>query len=111
MIEGHCICPYRLDTEPPASLAPHYQTKQKPPIRRLFHLADGRGFEPPLGFRPKHTFQACAFNHSATHPTIEYPYTLKQKRLQVLFIKILTFKFLQGTIALLKKKKGYIICL
>lgn len=31
-------------------------------------LADGVGFEPTLGFRPKHTFQACAFNHSAIHP-------------------------------------------
>ena len=34
-------------------------------------LADGRGFEPPLGFRPKRTFQARAFNHSATHPSLE----------------------------------------
>ena len=31
-------------------------------------MADGRGFEPPLELSPKHTFQACAFNHSATHP-------------------------------------------
>ena len=34
-------------------------------------MADGRGFEPPLGFRPKRTFQARAFNHSATHPHLE----------------------------------------
>ena len=32
-------------------------------------MADRVGFEPTLGFRPKHTFQACAFNHSATYPS------------------------------------------
>ena len=31
-------------------------------------MADGARFELALGFRPKHTFQACAFNHSATYP-------------------------------------------
>src|SRR5947207_2312861 len=29
--------------------------------------ADGGGFEPPLPFG-KHAFQACAIDHSATHP-------------------------------------------
>ena len=37
-------------------------------------MADRVGFEPTLGFRPKHTFQACAFNHSATYPWF-YLYT------------------------------------
>ncbi len=26
------------------------------------------GFEPTLGYKPKHAFQACALNHSATPP-------------------------------------------
>ena len=26
------------------------------------------GFEPTLGYKPKHAFQACALNHSATSP-------------------------------------------
>ena len=38
-------------------------------------MADGRGFEPPLELSPKHTFQACAFNHSATHPARKNLYT------------------------------------
>ncbi len=48
-------------------------------------MADGRGFEPPLGFRPKHTFQACAFNHSATHPKKMTLYTLFFSKMQGLF--------------------------
>ncbi len=36
-------------------------------------MADRVGFEPTLGFRPKHTFQACAFNHSATYPYSSSP--------------------------------------
>ncbi len=47
---------------------------KKNPAGCLIFMADGRGFEPPLGFRPKHTFQACAFNHSATHPKVTYLY-------------------------------------
>ncbi len=47
---------------------------KKRPFGRLIVMADGRGFEPPLGFRPKHTFQACAFNHSATHPKVTHLY-------------------------------------
>ncbi len=31
-------------------------------------VTDGVGFEPTLRFCRKHTFQACALNHSATHP-------------------------------------------
>ena len=27
------------------------------------------GFEPTLGYKPKHAFQACALNHSATSPS------------------------------------------
>lgn len=31
-------------------------------------MAEGGGFEPPIRFRRIHTFQACAFSHSATPP-------------------------------------------
>jgi hypothetical protein len=31
-------------------------------------LADGVGFEPTIPFWSIHTFQACAFDHSATRP-------------------------------------------
>jgi hypothetical protein len=31
-------------------------------------LEVGMGFEPTLGYKPKHAFQACALNHSATPP-------------------------------------------
>ncbi len=33
---------------------------------RLFslNLAQRRGFEPPVGFRPTHDFQSCSLNHS-----------------------------------------------
>jgi hypothetical protein len=33
----------------------------------FFRAADGEGFEPSLPFG-KHAFQACAIDHSATHP-------------------------------------------
>ena len=31
-------------------------------------LAEKGGFEPPLGYYPKHAFQACDLNHSSTSP-------------------------------------------
>ena len=31
------------------------------------------GFEPTLGYKPKHAFQACALNHSATSPLRHLP--------------------------------------
>ena len=31
-------------------------------------MAEREGFEPSLGYKPKHAFQACAINHSATSP-------------------------------------------
>ncbi len=31
-------------------------------------LAEKGGFEPPLGYEPKHAFQACDLNHSSTSP-------------------------------------------
>ena len=36
----------------------------------MFLLADGGGFEPPIPFGI-HAFQACAIDHSATHPLVE----------------------------------------
>lgn len=35
------------------------------PWRRM---AEGGGFEPPLRYKRKHAFQACALSHSATLP-------------------------------------------
>ena len=32
------------------------------------HVAEKGGFEPPLGYYPKHAFQACDLNHSSTSP-------------------------------------------
>ena len=34
----------------------------------LFNLAEKAGFEPALGYYPKHAFQACDLNHSSTSP-------------------------------------------
>ena len=31
-------------------------------------MAEGAGFEPALGYSPKHAFQACDLNHSSTLP-------------------------------------------
>src|SRR2546423_1317372 len=31
-------------------------------------MAERGGFEPPVGFKPTHAFQACALNHSAISP-------------------------------------------
>src|ERR1041384_2092246 len=36
-------------------------------------LAERGGFEPPVGFKPTHAFQACALNHSAiSPPAVDY---------------------------------------
>ncbi len=49
-------------------------------------MADGARFELALGFRPKHTFQACAFNHSATHPLEQKDlYTTFEQKASVFF--------------------------
>jgi hypothetical protein len=32
------------------------------------YLAERAGFEPALGYEPKHAFQACDLNHSSTSP-------------------------------------------
>ena len=40
---------------------------KKGPCGTLLFLAEGEGFEPSIRFRI-HTFQACAFDHSATSP-------------------------------------------
>jgi hypothetical protein len=31
-------------------------------------MAERGGFEPPVGYKPTHAFQACALNHSAISP-------------------------------------------
>ncbi len=37
-------------------------------IMSSFKLAEREGFEPSVGYKPTHAFQACAFNRSATSP-------------------------------------------
>jgi hypothetical protein len=43
---------------------------KKRPERRLFtgSMAEREGFEPSLGYYPKHAFQACDLNRSSTSP-------------------------------------------
>ena len=62
---------------------------KKGPCGTLLFLAEGEGFEPSIRFRI-HTFQACAFDHSATSPEganhttthpIGQPETVKKWRL------------------------------
>ena len=36
----------------------------------LFSIAERKGFEPLKRFRRLHTFQACAFDHSAISPSL-----------------------------------------
>ena len=36
----------------------------------FLYLAEGGGFEPPLGYKPKHAFQACDLNRSSTSPLV-----------------------------------------
>ena len=40
--------------------------------RYRLELAERLGFEPRVGYKPTHALQACALNHSAISPTIEY---------------------------------------
>ena len=35
-------------------------------------MAERGGFEPPVGYKPTHAFQACALNHSAISPPLHY---------------------------------------
>ena len=44
-----------------------FPTPKNPKTRINTALADGGGFEPPIPFGI-HAFQACAIDHSATHP-------------------------------------------
>jgi hypothetical protein len=49
---------------------------ERPALRRLLDdidkindlMAEKGGFEPPLGYYPKHAFQACDLNRSSTSP-------------------------------------------
>lgn len=35
---------------------------------KMEEMAEGAGFEPALGYSPKHAFQACDLNRSSTLP-------------------------------------------
>ena len=34
-------------------------------------MAEREGFEPSVGYKPTHAFQACALNHSAISPSAD----------------------------------------
>ena len=57
-------------------------SKKRPPLGWPFHLmAEREGFEPSIRCRI-HTFQACAFDHSATSPwarSLAQPYPLDEQ--------------------------------
>src|SRR5258708_1743330 len=38
-------------------------------------MAERGGFEPPVGYKPTHAFQACALNHSAISPASQLTVT------------------------------------
>ena len=50
-----------------SSTPPLNQIKNHPQGAVLY-LAERGGFEPPLGYKPKHAFQACDLNRSSTSP-------------------------------------------
>ena len=52
----------------PSGLFPEVRKKNSLSENRPAEMADGARFELARGFRPLHTFQACAFNRSAIHP-------------------------------------------
>lgn len=56
-------------------------------------MADGARFELARGFRPLHTFQACAFNRSAIHPQkcFQKVYIRIKEKRQYLFITFFIF--------------------
>ncbi len=41
---------------------------KSPMVRGFSYLAERAGFEPALGYYPKHAFQACDLNRSSTSP-------------------------------------------
>ncbi len=38
--------------------------------RATMKMAEREGFEPSVGYKPTHAFQACALNHSAISPVV-----------------------------------------
>ena len=40
-------------------------------------MAEREGFEPSVGYKPTHAFQACALNHSAISPGV-HPHLAKE---------------------------------
>ena|GEM_PF-1588224 len=46
--------------------------------RAMNNLAERGGFEPPLGYYPKHAFQACDLNHSSTSPKVFFFQNLRR---------------------------------
>ena len=48
---------------------------KKPPEGGFKHLAEEAGFEPAVGYKPTHAFQACDLNHSSISPWRAQLYT------------------------------------
>ena len=61
--------PWRLQGDPPSRRFGRALASVSAQAReRKLSVAEGEGFEPSIRFWRIHTFQACAFNRSATCP-------------------------------------------
>src|ERR1019366_6813992 len=70
------------DTGPPLAPPPHRLVG-----RGMFlELAERLGFEPRVGFKPTHAFQACALSHSAISPANASPLWGSRQRYAIFFL-------------------------
>jgi hypothetical protein len=70
----------RLDARIPSQSFRWEKARKRPPAAGEYYgsgmnvllvfLAEREGFEPSLGYYPKHAFQACDLNRSSTSPLI-----------------------------------------
>ena len=58
-------------------------------------MAEREGFEPSVGFKPTHAFQACALNRSATSPQMLGHFNEKVHG-NVIFLEFNTFPPIQS---------------
>src|ERR1035437_3244055 len=52
----------------------------------FLELAERLGFEPRVGFKPTHAFQACALSHSAISPANASPLWGSRQRYAIFFL-------------------------
>lgn len=63
--QGKAFCSRKMaPTLESSSINEVQHKKRDTPLRISFFVAQRRGFEPPVGFRPTHDFQSCSLNHS-----------------------------------------------